>query len=162
MVAMYKTVISLIVASILFMLVMIFVIVGSVYPFEPYRFYGYDIRSSEVCPGDSVELWVEREIESGPYIIGDLEGAAYMLDVETQHKHASFPVDESMVPQDREWQSSVVDRVAPVKQGEYTVAGDYELTGWMFGFIPRTQFNIHNRSDETLTVRHPLDEECLA
>lgn len=146
-------------------LVAAFLILGVLMPYTPYTAYNYSVVPEVVCPGDEIDVKIEREVTGGLYSVDSIESTSYWLDrgeplpmVEdgTSVAGASYPLEVS----ERQVVESRLIRNAPLDTGE-TYAGSVNVVrGRMFWIIPTSQ-TVNLRAENPIMVKDPLSPECI-
>jgi hypothetical protein len=138
--------------------VFMFVLVGFMMPFEPFKFYGWRNIPPTVCPLQPFDSSYMSKVSAGPYTIGELEdGAALMLDEDGNvvDSWEYEPID--LKPYPKTEKSSVAVRSAPVVPGEYHFGLQGRVDGRMFFLVPTYQ-EIDYTGADAITVL-PLDNK---
>ncbi len=132
--------------------------IGVLIPFEPYTFYGWKDIPEEVCPGEELYTSTISKVESGHYTVGEVVGFAGVANSN------GVPVDTwdisaDVEPHPKQVQPSRVVRTAPEARGYYTLVFDVDVTGRMFGVVPRYQ-ELEKTSTKAFFVRSEFDARC--
>jgi hypothetical protein len=143
-----------IVFAILFFL---FIIYASTRDYEPFRFYGWRNVPDIVCPLEPFDSGYVSEVRAGPYSIGEMEGAATMLDEDGKvvDSWAFEPIN--LEPYPKQLQTSVAVRSAPITPGVYRFGLVGKIPGRMFFLIPTYQ-EVDEKAVQKVEVL-PLDSK---
>lgn len=126
-------------------------LVSIVYPFAPFQEQNYEAVPNSVCTGETVDLFVERELVGGPYTLGTYDVTAVWVYKDGQRIPAgsatNVPLKDKADPHST-FRSSIVP-VAPPVVGEVRLVADMKIRGRMFGV-----FGTHQ--DVFLVTKQPL------
>jgi hypothetical protein len=146
---------GIVIASVFFL----FIVVGFMQPYEPFKLYGWENVPEQVCPLQQFDSTYVSEVTPGPYTVGVLDGAATIMNEKGEVVDTWDIDDKNMDAHEKSEQASFVVRTAPTKPGEYHFGLTGNLTGRMFYVVPTYQ-EINYTADETIQVLPFDDKQC--
>ncbi len=147
-----------VIASII--VILAFVVIGYLMPFNPWQFKEYKFEPKVVCEDEAVTIRYRVEVVSGPYMLGKLTGDAFWVS-EDGRPSVSYPVDVPLKPTD-----GVVELPSPVKRetpsipGRWNVGLKVQANGRMFGIVPVHTSDIEIVSKDSVLVIDNNDPMC--
>lgn len=116
-------------------------IVSVVYPFSPFEINKYEVVPTSVCAGEAVQVFIQRDLVSGPYVVTTYDVTAEWLYSDGQILPAGVAEDiplQNTSESNSSFRSAVL-RIAPELEGEARLSSDVTLRGRMFGIFPTSQ-----------------------
>jgi hypothetical protein len=132
--------------------------IGILVPYEPYKFYGWRDVPSEVCPGEELVTSTVSKVVGGPYTIGEATGFAGVVN-SNEVPVDTWDIAADVEPHPKQVQPSRVVRTAPDSRGHYKLTIDIDISGRMFGMVPRYQ-EVEETSTKAFFVRSEFDARC--